>query len=256
LRAKDIIMFLKQDQKNKLNQKLMPNILSSALLLSSAVLAGCQTHYANVAQYDPKVLNYDERHPILLAEEEDALELYIGSGAVELTKGDRSALANYVRRYLAAGDSGMTVLVPAGAANESAARRILPDIRHVVRQEGVDIRTVAVTSYPVANPHANAPVRIVYNRVAAVTNPCGHWPDDIGGNFVDAIENKDFWNFGCASQQNLAAMLDDPRDIVRTRGMGKADASRRMQVLSQYREGSTTGAEQQSEGAVADVGAQ
>jgi pilus assembly protein CpaD len=134
----------------------------------------------------------------------------------------------------------------------------LSDIRHIVRQEGVDVRTIAVSSYPVANPHANAPIRVIYNRVSAVTNPCGHWPDDISGNFVDVIENKDFWNYGCASQNNLAAMLDDPRDIVRTRGMGKADAGRRMNVLGNYRDGNATGAKSNddSEAAVADVGAQ
>jgi type IV pilus biogenesis protein CpaD/CtpE len=104
-----MIMF--SNIKNTKNQKspFRRTLSYSLLFVGTAMIAGCQTKYANVSQYDPKVANYDERHPILLAEEEDALELYIGSGAVELTKGDRSALANYVRRYLAAGDSGMTV---------------------------------------------------------------------------------------------------------------------------------------------------
>ena len=49
--------------------------------------------------------------------------------------------------------------------------------------------------------------------------PCGQWPHDLGpsadGNY---IENQPYWNLGCASQRNLAAMVDNPADLVQPRG--------------------------------------
>ena len=32
------------------------------------------------------------------------------------------------------------------------------------------------------------------------------------------FENRPYWNFGCANQRNLAAMVDNPADLVQPRG--------------------------------------
>ena len=36
------------------------------------------------------------------------------------------------------------------------------------------------------------------------------------------IENRPYWNFGCATQRNLAAMVDNPADLVQPRGEAPA----------------------------------
>ncbi len=38
------------------------------------------------------------------------------------------------------------------------------------------------------------------------------------------IENQPYWNLGCANQRNLAAMVDNPADLVQPRGEAPAYA--------------------------------
>ena len=53
----------------------------------------------------------------------------------------------------------------------------------------------------------------------ATAGPCGLWPNDLGVSVdSDYIENRSYWNLGCASQRNLAAMVDNPADLVQPRG--------------------------------------
>ena len=51
------------------------------------------------------------------------------------------------------------------------------------------------------------------------------------------VQNRHYESFGCATQQNLAAMVDNPLDLLYPRGMTPADAARRATVLDKYRRG-------------------
>jgi pilus assembly protein CpaD len=92
-----------------------------------------------------------------------------------------------------------------------------------------------------AGQRSFATVRITYPKVTAQAGPCGMWPKDIGPT-VDAEyhENKDYWNFGCAQQHNLAAMVENPEDLVQPRSETPAYTMRRTQVVEKYREGQPT----------------
>ncbi len=46
------------------------------------------------------------------------------------------------------------------------------------------------------------------------------------------------WNHGCATQRNLAAMVDNPADLVQPRGETPAYTMRRTTVMEKYRAGS------------------
>ena len=70
-------------------------------------------------------------------------------------------------------------------------------------------------------------MRLAYNRIAAHTAPCGPWPDQV----ADTGENRHYAAFGCATQQNLAAMVASPLDLIYPRGLTPADAQRRATVL-------------------------
>jgi pilus assembly protein CpaD len=67
------------------------------------------------------------------------------------------------------------------------------------------------------------------------------WPKDIGAT-VDSeyYENKQYWNFGCSAQHNLAAMVDNPADLVQPRSETPVYTMRRTQVVEKYREGQPT----------------
>ena len=55
-------------------------------------------------------------------------------------------------------------------------------------------------------------------------------------------ENKQYHNLGCASQNNLAAMIANPADLLAPRGMSEIDAARRATVIDNYRQGNQTNA--------------
>jgi pilus assembly protein CpaD len=100
--------------------------------------------------------------------------------------------------------------------------------------------SVMVRTYQ-AGPRSFATVRITYPKVTAQAGPCGMWPKDIGPTVgAEYYENKDYWNYGCAQQHNLAAMVENPEDLVQPRSETPAPALRRTQVVEKYREGQPT----------------
>jgi len=72
--------------------------------------------------------------------------------------------------------------------------------------------------------------------VKAVTPRCGVWPNDTSS----GLENDHYHNFGCASQQNFAAMIANPADLVRPREMAPSHGARRAKVISDYGQGNDT----------------
>jgi pilus assembly protein CpaD len=67
------------------------------------------------------------------------------------------------------------------------------------------------------------------------------WPEDIGPTLNRGyFENQQYWNFGCANQHNLAAMVENPEDLVQPRSETPAYTMRRTQVIEKYRQGEST----------------
>ena len=96
---------------------------------------------------------------------------------------------------------------------------------------------IVVRSYR-ASERTLATVRITYPKIAAQAGPCGLWPKDVGPSLNrDYNENQPPWNFGCASQRNLAAMVDNPADLVQPRGETPPYEMRRTTVMEKYRAG-------------------
>jgi pilus assembly protein CpaD len=54
------------------------------------------------------------------------------------------------------------------------------------------------------------------------------------------MTNAEYWNFGCASQHNLAAMVDEPVDLVEPRAETPPYTARRDTVLDKYKKGESS----------------
>jgi hypothetical protein len=74
---------------------------------------------------------------------------------------------------------------------------------------------------------------IIVTRSGAHAKECGSWPEDM----TETAQNTAYENFGCSQQNNIAAMVADPRDLVRPRRSAPSDAMRRSKVFDNYREG-------------------
>lgn len=199
-----------------------------------AALAGCQSPQTTAAMASN---DYRLRHPILVTEQPETLDLPVAPGTRRLSHDYTGRIAAFGSEARAQGVGGVEILVPSGAATESAGHALAPQIRSALAKGGVPARQIAVRSYPVGDPSAAAPIRIGYSRVKASAGTCGHWPDNIGGGIGP---NVDYYNYGCSQQANLAAMVANPADLLGPRAQGAADQNRRAVVFAKYRSGEQT----------------
>jgi pilus assembly protein CpaD len=216
-------------------------VSGAAAIVSLAALAGCTAHRplpTTAFEYpnDPRL-----RHPISIREGERRVELFIGTTRGRLTPPQRDDIIAFARAWRREAAGGIIIDVPAGTSNERAAVDAVQEIRALLAGAGVPPAVVDARPYRPASPNRLATVRLNYPRMVAEAGPCGTWPRDLGPT-IDAqwTENQPYWNFACAQQRNLAAMVDDPADLVQPRGDVPVYTARRNTVLDKYRKGEST----------------
>lgn len=226
-------------------------VRSIVALVVVAALAGC----SKMKAYDnPKHLvaaSVEERHPIRVTNRSVTIKLPVASGAYGLTISQRRRVRRFVAGYKKSGWSGkIGVAAPSGTANETATLNALRDVRSIFRAHGISRGTVDFRPYH-AGKASKPPIRLSYGRYVAEGPECGDWPENLGEDKL----NKSYSNFGCATQRNLAAMIANPRDLVRPRGETPRYGSRRDVVFDKYVKGETTVSQKSEEesGAVSDV---
>ncbi|RFC64985.1 pilus assembly protein CpaD [Fulvimarina endophytica] len=206
--------------------------LAAASLLGLLLAAGgCgNVHHIEVGSIPD---DYRTRHPIVVSESETAIDIPIVSGDRRLATADASRVQDFAGRFRMSGADTMAVLVPYGSRNSAAASLVAHEALAVLARSGVSRDRVILQSYAAHDALRPTPIRLAFATLTAKTAPCGRWPSDLG----DTSENENYFNFGCASQQNLAAQIADPRDLLSPRGMGPVDGERRDTVIEKYRKG-------------------
>jgi len=102
-------------------------------------------------------------------------------------------------------------------------------------------RSIEVRPFRPSDPGKLATVRLNYPTTLAEAGPCGQWPHDLGPTWDrEHNENMEYFNLGCASQRNLAAMVDNKADLVQPRGEVPPYTGRRTTVLDKYHRGEPT----------------
>ena len=205
---------------------------AATVLTFAAVLASCASRPDRVTTNSVPD-DYRTRHPITLAEVQHSLDVPIGSGERKLTTPLKDLVRGFAQDYSALSSSTVSVALPASSANASAARAVQSDIRAVLIDAGVKSNRIVLTSYTLSETSASAPIRLSFIAVTAITGDCGQWPTDLFGPTIR--DNTNWENFGCATQQNLAAQIANPADLVGPRGMTPIDAQRRAEVIKLYR---------------------
>lgn len=205
-----------------------------AAMVVMAGLGGCQTA-SDVTGSLP--MTYAQRHPIVLQNEPRFLDIAVTSRAGQLNSDTRQTISHFVATYREQGNGPMVIMAPSGTRYEMAVQRTVRLVRRALRQSGVPGALVKVRVFSAARSKGVLPVRLSYKRLAAKTGACGYWPKDLQA----GTSNTNHWNFGCASQQNLAAMVENPRDFVQPRGWSAPDQQRRSQIYKKYQTGENTG---------------
>lgn len=203
----------------------------------AGLVCGCQTDQQQITGAPSEPYDYRLRHPISITEKDHTLQVFIGANRGSLTPAQRAEVLAFGQTWRDHATGGVIIDLPVGSSNERSAAESLREIESILAATGVPPRNIAVRNYRVS-PRVLATVRISYPRIAAQAGPCGLWPRDIGPSLNhDYFENQPNWNFGCATQRNLAAMVADPSDLVQPRAETPIYAQRRTVVMEKYRLG-------------------
>ncbi len=212
--------------------------VSKAGRISAAVVfLGVSTLLASCANRDGMTTgalpdDYRTRHPIVVGEGEKTIDIPIAPGDQGLTRGQSEVIAGFASDYLSASKGIIRIVTPQGAINSGAAAAAASDVRRLLVRMGVPKNRILRTGYEARGYGSAAPIRLSYVAITAQVGPCGEWPADLT---LNTVENKNYHNFGCASQRNLAAQIANPNDLLGPRRMTPADAEQRGQAIERYR---------------------
>jgi len=197
-------------------------------------LSGCSAFTATRHEIVGSVPDdYRTRHPIVLTDALAVLDVPATRSMLRLPADAQANVAAFGQKFATSGAPAIAIVTPRGSANQAAAQRIAGEVKYILAASGVPSQTIDFRSYPALPRDTEAPVRIAYSRIVARTDQCGEWPDQL----ADTSQNRNYENFGCATQQNLAAIVDNPLDFAYPRASTPADAARRSDVLEKYRKG-------------------
>ena len=231
---------------SKLRAMIVGRRRSAVFVLRAAVVAGygllvagCNTDQ-KVAGVPEAPVDYRMRHPITISEGDRTLQLLVGSNRGTLTPMQRAQVLAFAQSWRNEATGGVIIDIPTGSSNARSSMDALPEVKSILAASGVPATGMAVRKYP-ADPLTLATVRITYPKMTAQAGPCGVWPQDIGPSFNrDYFENQPYFNYGCATQRNLAAMVDNPSDLIQPRGETPSDTMRRTTALGKYQKGEST----------------
>lgn len=209
-------------------------ITSLAALAAAASLAGCM---GAPASGENAVIPLTPTQRFTLQVEPGLDRIALAVHDTGLSQAQRAAIGDLANRFMIEGAPAIVIESPAGgdqAATEQAWR-----VKSALEASGVPAERVRVVGY--AAPDPRAPVLAGFETVRASVPQCGtYW-----GSLTRSGDNQPAANFGCAVTANLAAQIENPRDIVQPRAMTAADAGRRSVVFDNYRGGRMTAAAQE-----------
>jgi pilus assembly protein CpaD len=214
-----------------------------ALLGLSVMLGACSETTGSVATTVASVPeDYRLRHPITVQESNRSIVLFVGDARGGLSATQREDVAGLARNWIAEGTGAIVVDVPVDTPNARAADSAYREARAVLQTVGVPANGIKLHHYTPSDPRTLATVRFTYPKMTAVVGPCGIWPEGLGPSVKDPsyMENKSYYNFGCAYQRNMAAMVANPADLVQPRPETPAYTVRRTEGFEKYRKGSDT----------------
>jgi pilus assembly protein CpaD len=214
--------------------------LLSALAGLSVVLGACTHADDGLTASVPD--DYRLRHPIAIQEADRSVVIFVGHARGGLSASQRADVMGLAQTWVREGTGAIVADVPVDTPNAPAAASSFREIQAVLAAGGVPPRGITLRHYHPDDPRNFATITLSYPRIAAVAGPCGLWPEDLGPSIKDPsyFENKDYYNFGCAYQRNMAAMIDNPSDLVQPRSESPAYTARRSEAFEKYRKGNQT----------------
>lgn len=205
-------------------------------------LSGCLGYHHPDERYS-YTTTVEDRFPIKVAEGSARLDINVSGRNDRLSADDRVRVAQFAREFQTEGNGHLVVARPVGGGRDVVAAGKVARIQRVLHNSGLPGSSVNYRVYRPRPGQKHATVILTYSRYQATVRQCGDWTENLANTYA----NEQHPNFGCATQRNLAAMIDNPRDLVAPRTMDPADATRRDIVIDAYRKGESTGSEKSAD---------
>jgi pilus assembly protein CpaD len=220
-----------------------------ALACLGLPLAACGADRAVTGSLYPT--DYRQRHQIVLADAPRTLDVFMAGKDGSVDPRQREDIIGFAREYKTSGKGSMTALVPTGPKYDAMAAHTLDNVRRALGQGGLGGGYLSVATYRPDDPTVTAPIRLSFTKFQAkVASQCGTWPDDLGiSSGPETWKNRPYWNFGCATQSNVASQIADPVDLVRARPEGRIDTLKRLKAIDSIRQGKDPSTKYDSEAA-------
>jgi pilus assembly protein CpaD len=213
----------------------------AALVGLAVALGACTTTSSEVVTASVPD-DYRLRHPIAVEEANHTIVVFVGSARGGLSASQRADVMGLARSWNREATGAIVADVPVDTTNARAAASAFRDIQAVLAAGGVPSHGIVLRHYHPDDPQTLPTIRLSYPKISAVAGPCGLWPEDLGPSILDNgySANKPYYNYGCANQRNLAAMIDNPADLEQPRSESPAYTMRRSEAFEKYRKGETT----------------
>jgi pilus assembly protein CpaD len=190
-----------------------------------------------------------EKFPIQVVAKDQEMTVMAPINTATLSPSDMARVASFASSYRHVGHGEMWVAAPSGSQNQAASSNVAAEISRVLVAQGLSPAQITLRTYQ--SSAANAPITIRFKRYDTVTSACRNWDSNVAFSPM----NGSTPNFGCATQSNIATMVEDPHDLIAPRTMSAADADRRTTVMDSYRNGEATGTARSSDesGTVSEI---
>lgn len=206
----------------------MTNVTKKLLLAAVAASgAGCAAQFNGQEQ----ALTVAEQHPISVDSQTVTMTMAPATGGMSSL--DQSRLRAFADSYMRNGHGALTVT---SSADNGAA-----GVRDALGGLGVPLSSIVEAEY--RGGGASGDVILSYTRYVATPSACGLWE----GLRERDYRNMNSPNFGCATQNNLAALIGDPHDLVSPADMTDPDAATRIRGVVNFRKGEDTSSESNGE---------
>jgi pilus assembly protein CpaD len=220
----------------------LENLFRAAVLGCVLIAGSCST-----GPSDPGGISEDgaANHPIAVEPSYREIKVQFAGGLQGMSPEDAAKFDAFLADYRAHGNGSIGISVPSGAPSRNA----ITYFGERAAASGIARDKILVSTHDTAN--GDFRVDVSYIAYTAHTDSCGDWSE----NLAYTLDNTTPKNFGCSVQQNIAAMVADPRDLVQPRGFEPADANRTATIIGNYEQGKVTSAEKSSDqsGAISDV---
>lgn len=223
------------------NTKSVPGRLAIAAL-GALLLSACDR--LRQMEYDHNAVavglsNSEVRHPIGFTPRSETLDVEVPRGGRGLSPNQHVDVYRFLYRYRHEAAGGLVITTPEGARGRAA----MAEIQQQAAQAGIDYRVLRGTRHA-ARTDGMPFIRLAFRRPVAVPPQCGDWTEDVGRN-----ESRiPYPNWGCATQRNLAVMVDNSRDLGQPQPEDPRSSERRSTSWSAYA-GSPSGSAPSGEGA-------